>query len=166
MNSKKNKIKIVLYEPRIPQNTGNIGRLCAANNCKLDIIGDLGFQINDTQLKRAGLDYWEYLEWEYHENKNTYLQKLDKTKVHLLTTKSNIPYTSHTFKEGDILLFGNETTGIQTKDMTLFKNQWCTIPMPNPNIRSLNLSNSVSIVLYEALRQQTVSQTQTNPTVQ
>ncbi len=144
---------ITLIEPQIPPNTGNIGRLCGATNCKLEIVGKIGFKINDRSLKRAGLDYWKHINWNYFEDLDAYMKLLDPEKIHLLTTKSNLPYTTRSFQKGDYLLFGSETKGIDSHYLKQYQDQCCTIPMANKNIRSLNLSNSVSIVLYEALRQ-------------
>jgi len=144
---------ISLIEPQIPPNTGNIARLCGATNTRLEIVGKIGFELTDKYLKRAGLDYWEYLNWEYFKNTEEYIDSLPPQKVHLLTTKSDVPYTEHRFQPGDYLMFGSETTGIDPKYMERFPDRWCTIPMANPGIRSLNLSSSAAIVLYEAIRQ-------------
>ena len=146
-------ITIALIEPKIPQNTGNIGRLCAAYNCELHLVGELGFKLNNTQLKRAGLDYWQHVNVRTFENTNDYIQTLNPKKIHLLTTKCNTPYTDHRYKKGDTLLFGSETDGLSDTIRNQFSSQCCTIPMRNPKIRSLNLSNSVRIVLSEGLRQ-------------
>ena len=145
---------IVLLEPQIPPNTGSTGRLCGATNCKLHVVGKLGFELSDKTLKRAGLDYWDNISWKYFKNINDYYKQLVKKKnFHLLTTKSPFSYTSKKFKPGDSIVFGSETKGI---DNDFLKKNWqktCTIPMINKNIRSLNLATSVGIVLYEALRQ-------------
>ena len=144
---------VTLLEPQIPPNTGTIGRLCAASNTRLEIVGKLGFELSDKTLKRAGLDYWEFLDWEYYPDMDDYMKKIDPSRIHLLSKKVSTPYTEHTFKKDDYLLFGSEITGIPEHYLEEFANQSCTIPMPNPNIRSLNLSISVGIVLYESLRQ-------------
>ena len=145
---------IVLLEPQIPPNTGSTGRLCGATNTRLHIVGKLGFELSDKTLKRAGLDYWEHIEWEYFPDLNSYFSSLvKKNRFHLLTTKSSSLYTSRKFKKGDYIVFGSETSGIKE---SYLKENWkntCTIPMKNPNIRSLNLATSVGIVVYEALRQ-------------
>jgi len=147
-------ITIVLLEPQIPPNTGSTGRLCGATNTRLHVVGKLGFELSDRTLKRAGLDYWDHIDWEYFPDKDDYMTKLVQNEsFHLLTTKSPKSYTSCQFKEGDFLVFGSETSGI---DEIILKNNWkntCTIPMKNPDIRSLNLATSVGIVLYEAIRQ-------------
>lgn len=146
-------ITISLFEPQIPPNTGNIARLCAATNCKLDIVGKIGFKLDDKYLKRAGLDYWKYVNWEYTESLEDYVATLPKERIHLLTTKATKSYTDVTFNDGDFLIFGSETQGIDQKYLDQFADRCCTIPMAESGVRSLNLSSSVSIVLYEALRQ-------------
>lgn len=142
---------IALVEPQIPPNTGNIGRLCAANDVTLHLVGKLGFELSDTALKRAGLDYWPYLKWQHFPDTDAYMANLDPNKTHLLTTKSKKSYKSCQFAEDHVLVFGSETTGLAEKYRLNFADQCCTIPMKNKNIRSLNLSNSVAIVLYHAL---------------
>ena len=145
---------IVLVEPQIPPNTGSTGRLCGATNTRLHIVGQLGFELSDHTLKRAGLDYWEHIDWKYFPDKNQYFESMIKTKsFHLLTTKSKKSYTTRTFKKDDYIVFGSETKGIDENFLNLHWNETCTIPMENKNIRSLNLATSVGIVLYEALRQ-------------
>ena len=147
-------ITVVLYEPQIPPNTGNIGRLCAATKVRLHIVGKIGFDFEDKKLKRAGLDYWPFLNYKYFENLKEYHRSLVKShKFHLLTTKSPHVYTKRKFTDEDFLVFGSETKGI---DESILKDHWdqtCTIPIENEKIRSFNLANSVSIVLFEALRQ-------------
>ena len=147
-------LTVVLYEPKIPQNTGNIGRLCAATNTRLHVVGDIGFDFENKNLKRAGLDYWPFLDFKYFKDLDNYHRELsEKQNFHLLTTKSPFIYSQKKFSNNDYLVFGSETKGIDEK---LLKNDWdrtCTIPIHNKNIRSLNLANSVSIVLFEAIRQ-------------
>ena len=145
---------IVLLEPQIPPNTGSTGRLCGATNACLHIVGKLGFELSDKTLKRAGLDYWNHIRWKYFPDINNYLESMViDGKFHLLTTKSDVPYTKKTFSKGDYLVFGSETTGINEKFLKKHWERTCTIPMKNPKIRSLNLATSVGIVLYEAIRQ-------------
>ncbi|MFL3014104.1 MAG: tRNA (cytidine(34)-2'-O)-methyltransferase [Candidatus Neomarinimicrobiota bacterium] len=146
-------LTISLFEPQIPPNTGNIARLCGANNIKLDLVGKLGFEINDRYLKRAGLDYWTHINWEYFSDIDDYCNNVFKSSFHLLTTKSKNLYTKRVYSEGDYLIFGSETKGISEKILNAHPKNACTIPMTNKNIRSLNLATSVGIVLYEALRQ-------------
>ena len=148
-------ITIVLFEPQIPPNTGSTGRLCGATNTRLHVVGKLGFDLSDKTLKRAGLDYWKYINWEYFPSVNNYIKKLIKEKkiFHLLTTKSNKNYTSVRYNKNDFIIFGSETSGIDERILKANWDRTCTIPMENQNIRSLNLATSVGIVLYEALRQ-------------
>jgi tRNA (cytidine/uridine-2'-O-)-methyltransferase len=148
-------ITIVLFEPQIPPNTGSTGRLCGATNTRLHVVGKLGFELSDKTLKRAGLDYWDHINWEYFPDVNNYVENLIKEKkiFHLLTTKSNKNYTSVKFNGNDYIIFGSETSGIDEKILRAYWERTCTIPMENQNIRSLNLATSVGIVLYEALRQ-------------
>ena len=144
---------ITLLEPQIPPNTGNIARLCAATNSKLDIVGKIGFELTDRYLKRAGLDYWKYVNWEYFPDTEDYMSKRQESTIHLLTTKVKTRYTDCVFNEGDFIIFGSETRGIAQQYLDRYKSRCLTIPMARNGVRSLNLSSSVSIVLYEALRQ-------------
>ena len=145
---------IVLLEPQIPPNTGSTGRLCGATNTCLHIVGKLGFELSDKTLKRAGLDYWNHIKWKYFPDLNNYLESMVMDeKFHLFTTKSDVLYTEKTFCKGDYLVFGSETKGINEKFLKKHWERTCTIPMENPNIRSLNLATSVGIALYEAIRQ-------------
>ena len=146
-------LTISLFEPKIPPNTGNIARLCGANNVKLDLVGKLGFDMNDKYLKRAGLDYWNYINWECFPDLNQYCEDAFKNKFHLLTTKSKNIYTKRKYESNDLIVFGSETAGISENILNKYPKNACTIPMKNKNIRSLNLATSVGIVLYEALRQ-------------
>ena len=150
---------VALFEPQIPPNTGNISRLCGACECRLDVVGKIGFEINDKQVRRAGLDYWEYVDFHREENLEAYLASKDPNTIHLLTTKASKTYFEAEFKEGDTLIFGSETKGIDEAILEKHPERCITIPMASPHIRSLNLSNSASIVLYEALRQTVYSQT-------
>ena len=145
---------IVLVEHQIPPNTGSTGRLCGATNTRLHIVGQLGFELSDRTLKRAGLDYWDHIDWKYFPDKNKYFESMTKTKsFHLLTTKSKNLYTKRVYSDNDYLIFGSETKGISESILNAHPQNACTIPMANKNIRSLNLATSVGIVLYEALRQ-------------
>lgn len=145
---------IVLLEPQIPPNTGSTGRLCGATDTRLHIVGKLGFELSDKTLKRAGLDYWNHINWKYFPDLDKYLDSMVKNEnFHLLTTKSDVLYTNKSFLKGDYLVFGSETTGINETFLKKYWNKTCTIPMKNSNIRSLNLATSVGIVLYEAIRQ-------------
>ena len=141
---------IVLYEPEIPQNTGNIARLCACTGCRLYLIGKLGFSISSKYTKRAGLDYWDSVDIKkYNTMEELYEENKDAT-FYYLTTKSKKLYTDIKFKDGDFLVFGPETRGLPDKYVN-DKNA-ITIPMKEGQ-RSLNLSNSVAITVYEGIRQ-------------
>ena len=146
-------LTVTLFEPKIPPNTGNIARLCGANNVKLDLVGNLGFDMEDKYLKRAGLDYWDHIKWEYFPSIDEYCLSAFQNKFHLLTTKSKNIYTDRIFTKNDIIIFGSETAGISENILNEYPENACTIPMINKNIRSLNLATSVGIVLYEAIRQ-------------
>ena len=146
-------LTVTLFEPKIPPNTGNIARLCGANYVKLDLVGKLGFDMDDKYLKRAGLDYWDHIKWEYFPSIDEYCLNAFQNKFHLLTTKSKNVYTDRIFTKNDIIIFGSETAGISENILNEYPENACTIPMINKNIRSLNLATSVGIVLYEAIRQ-------------
>ena len=146
-------LTVTLFEPKIPPNTGNIARLCGANNVKLDLVGNLGFDMEDKYLKRAGLDYWDHIKWEYFPSIDEYCLNAFQNKFHLLTTKSKNVYTDRVFTKNDIIIFGSETAGISENILNEYPENACTIPMINKNVRSLNLATSVGIVLYEAIRQ-------------
>ncbi|MDR2337071.1 MAG: tRNA (cytidine(34)-2'-O)-methyltransferase [Deltaproteobacteria bacterium] len=146
---------IVLVHPVIPQNTGNIGRLAGATNTLLHLIEPLGFEITDAKVKRAGLDYWPEIKLIIHKSWEHFLAATNAQpeQIYLLTKKAEQFYFSAKFKAGDFLVFGAETTGLPPELHERYPQQRYRIPMNNPNVRSLNLSNSVSIVLYEAKRQ-------------
>ena len=155
------KINIVMVEPEIPQNTGNIARTCAATGAKLHLVKPLGFEINDKHLKRAGLDYWDKLEIEEHENLEAFLNRYAYTKdrqmksnFFLASTKSKHTYSDMHYPEFEevFFLFGKETKGLPEDLLQENMNRAIRIPMKE-GLRSLNLSNSVAIVVYEALRQ-------------
>lgn len=144
---------IALYEPEIPPNTGNIARLCAATNTELHIVGVTGFRMDDRELKRSGLDYWDEVKLRRHVDLDGLYAALPNSRFVYMTTKAAQSYTDFRFAENDCLVFGPETRGLPE---ALLRENWencLTIPMPNKNIRSLNLSTSVGIVLYEAIRQ-------------
>lgn len=145
-------IHIVLVEPEIPQNTGNIARSCAATGAKLHLVGPLGFSIEDKYLKRAGLDYWNQVDLEYHESLAFFLSKYGNNRLIFSSTKSAKTYDEMVYTDNCFILFGKETKGLP-EDLLKDNYEACVrIPMLE-SIRSLNLSNSVAIVLYEALRQ-------------
>jgi len=146
-------LHIVLVEPEIPANTGNISRTCAVTGTSLHLVKPLGFSTDDKHLKRAGLDYWHQLDLHYHENFNEVQQKYPTGRFWYLTTKASKSYSEVTFGPDDFLVFGKETAGLPKELLTANPNNCIRIPML-PEIRSLNLSNSVAIVLYEAIKQQ------------
>ena len=148
----KTKFNIVLYEPEIPQNTGNIVRLCACTGSNLHLVGKLGFSLSDKYLKRAGLDYWESVNINKYDTLDDLLLQFPNSSFFYLTTKSRNIYTKREFKEGDFFVFGPETRGLRESLLKKYSDNAITIPMAEGQ-RSLNLSNSVSIVLYEAIRQ-------------
>ncbi len=145
-------LNIVLHEPEIPQNTGNIARTCAATGTKLHIIKPMGFEIDDKKLKRAGLDYWHMLSITYYENLEDFFSKNEGGNYYFCTTKAPHTYAEANFSDGDFLFFGKETKGLPEALLSKNLDKCIRIPMVS-DARSLNLSNSVAIVVYEALRQ-------------
>ncbi len=143
---------IVLVEPEIPQNTGNIARLCAATGTPLHLVGPLGFQIDDKAVRRAGLDYWHLVTVRRHESLNGCLEEIGCTSPVLLTTKSARCYTEAPYPPGTALVFGKETKGLSDSITTRYEPYLYSIPTVEDSVRSLNLANAVSITLYEALR--------------
>lgn len=145
-------LNIVLHEPEMPANTGNIGRTCVATGVRLHLIGPLGFQINDKMLKRAGLDYWDKLDVTVYDDYNDFLTKNPGAKIYMATTKAHKTYAEVNYEDDCYIMFGKESAGIPEEILVNNQETCVRIPM-NPEIRSLNLSNSVAVVLYEALRQ-------------
>ena len=143
---------IVLHEPEIPQNTGNIARTCSVTGCALHIIKPMGFEIDDKKLKRAGLDYWHELNITYYESTEEFFEKHKDDNIYFFTTKAPKCYTEVSFKDGDYMMFGKETAGIPEYVLKSRLSNCVRIPM-REHLRSLNLSNSVAIAVYEALRQ-------------
>ena len=152
----KMKINIVMVEPEIPQNTGNIARTCAATGGKLHLVEPLGFEITDKYLKRAGLDYWDKLDIERHSSLNAFLEKYkpEENNMYFVKTKGQTCYSDVNYSEMDevFLLFGKETKGLPEDLLQKYIDKTIRIPMRS-TLRSLNLSNSVAIVIYEVLRQ-------------
>lgn len=146
-------LHVALVEPEIPPNTGNIARLCAATRTQLHIVGVTGFRMDDRTLKRSGLDYWDEVDLFRHVDLHELYDALPGSRYLYLTTKSKRPYYDWQFEDGDCLVFGRETRGLPEDLLNANADRCLTIPMPNPNVRSLNLSTSVGIVLYEAIRQ-------------
>lgn len=147
---------IVLFEPQIPANTGNIARTCAATNSPLHLIEPLGFSTDDKQLKRAGLDYWHDVDIRYHKDLTAFLSDIKDAPLHLITKFANKSYTdlSYADENDHFFMFGKETTGLPEKFMRENEKKCLRIPMNDQHVRSLNLSNTVALVVYEALRQQ------------
>ena len=145
-------MNIVLLEPEIPTNTGNIGRTCVSTGTKLHLIKPLGFDTSDKTLKRAGLDYWKHLDVYYYENFKDFLEKNNYPKIFMATTKAKKTYADVSYNENDFIMFGKESAGIPEEILLDYKETSIRIPMLS-EYRSLNLSNAVAIVLYEALRQ-------------
>ena len=144
---------VVLYQPEIPPNTGNVIRLCANTGCRLHLIRPLGFQMEDSQLKRAGLDYHEYAPVQVHADFDAFIATVPDARTFAFTTKANNRYDQAGFKAGDVLVFGPETRGLPQEILATFEPQHrLRLPMM-PTSRSLNLSNAVAVVVYEALRQ-------------
>lgn len=145
-------MNIVLHQPEIPMNTGNIGRTCVATGTKLHLIRPLGFIINDKTLKRAGMDYWKDLDVTYYDNFRDFLDKNPGAKIYMATTKAQNCYTDVKYEDDDFIMFGSEGSGIPEEILLDYSKNCIRIPMLE-QYRSLNLSNSVAVVLYEALRQ-------------
>ena len=146
------KLNIVLYEPEIPANTGNIGRTCVATGTKLHLIQPLGFSLSEKALKRAGMDYWSQLEVERYVNYEDFLQRNPGAKIYMATTKAKKIYSEASYEPDCYIMFGKESAGIPEEILVEHPEECVRIPMIGET-RSLNLSNSVAIVLYEALRQ-------------
>lgn len=146
-------MNIILHQPEIPQNTGNIGRTCVATGTSLHLIEPLGFRLDEKSLQRAGMDYWKHLDVYRYVNFEEFLEKNPGAKIWMATTKAKHTYSEVEFGENDFIMFGKESAGIPEEILVDYEDTCIRIPML-PEIRSLNLSNSVAIVLYEALRQQ------------
>ena len=144
---------IVLFQPEIPQNTGTIGRLAVSTNTRLHLIKPLGFSIEDKYLKRAGLDYWQHLDPSIYENWEDFLQKENPQRMFFISTHGEKSFFDADFQEGDYLIFGRESAGLPQRFYETYRDDMLLIPMPGEFSRSLNLANAVSIVLYEAMRQ-------------
>ena len=144
---------VVLVEPQIPPNTGNIARLCAATKLPLHLVGKLGFKITDSNLKRAGLDYWKYTQVCCYPSLEEFLEDIPPTRLALFSKRANKTYVEATFREGDFLVFGSETKGLPSDLLERYSERTWRIPIFHPKVRSLNLSSAVALVVYEALRQ-------------
>lgn len=146
------KLNIVLYEPEIPFNTGAIGRTCVATGTRLHLIEPLGFRLNEKEIKRAGMDYWNELDVTRYVNYEDFLEKNPNAKIYMATTKGKHVYSDIHYENDCYIMFGKESAGIPEEILAHHREQCIRIPMQS-EIRSLNLSNSVAVVLYEALRQ-------------
>jgi tRNA (cytidine/uridine-2'-O-)-methyltransferase len=146
-------MRIVLYEPEIPQNTGSVARLAAATSTSLDLIEPLGFSLDDRYLKRAGLDYWPLVDLSVHASWADYLAGDPTGRLIAFSARATRSYTECRFEADDRLLFGKESVGLPPALLDSLTDRTFTIPIDNPGVRSLNLSNAVSIVVYEARRQ-------------
>lgn len=147
-------INIVFVEPEIPPNTGNIARTCAATGTNLHLVEPLGFSIDDKQVKRAGLDYWPYVNLEVHESLDAFMEKYGDRRLWLATTKAKNMYADVEYRDGDFILFGRETRGLPADFVEKHQESGIRIPMSeDTRTRSFNLSNSANIILFEALRQ-------------
>ena len=148
-------MNVVLVEPEIPPNTGNVARLCAATGSRLNLVGPLGFRLNDRELKRAGMDYWQQVNWQLWENWAAFAAALPAGARFWLVEQGGAKrYDEAEFGPDDFLVFGRETAGLPKGLLEDHADSWLRIPMFNAEARSLNLANCVSLVLYEALRQQ------------
>jgi tRNA (cytidine/uridine-2'-O-)-methyltransferase len=148
-------VNIVLVEPEIPPNTGNVARLCAAARATLHLIEPFGFKLDDAQLKRAGLDYWQHLAWHRWPDWPAFQKQLPAgARLWLIESRGPRHYAEARFGPRDYLVFGRETAGLPAAIIAQYADNWLRIPMFHDKVRSLNLSNCVALVLYEALRQQ------------
>lgn len=152
-------MNIVLLEPEIPANTGNIGRTCVATGSRLHLIKPLGFSLEEKELKRAGLDYWKKLDVTVYENFKDFLDRNPEAVPFMATTKAKKTYTEVSYPDNAYIMFGRESAGIPEEILLEYEETCVRIPM-NEDIRSLNLSNSVAVMLYEALRQHDFAQMQ------
>ena len=147
-------LHIVLVEPEIPPNTGNIARTCAATGTHLHLVKPLGFSIDDKHLKRAGLDYWPFVTLSVHESLDDFMKEFEGATMYLATTKGGRRHTDVKYKDGDMILFGRETAGLPRDFIAAHAEQAIRIPMSaDTRLRSLNLANSANLILFEALRQ-------------
>ena len=145
-------LHLALIEPEIPPNTGNIARLCAATGSVLHLVGRLGFRITDRTLKRAGLDYWPHVQLERHRDTELFWESVLNHNFYLFSTRGRRAYTRVSYRDGDYLIFGRETTGLPSEILERFADRALYIPMHGP-VRSLNLSTAVGVAAFEALRQ-------------
>jgi tRNA (cytidine/uridine-2'-O-)-methyltransferase len=145
-------LHVVLYQPEIPHNTGSVGRTCVAVGAKLWLVRPLGFRVDDYYLRRAGLDYWEHLEWEAVDDWESLTARLPGRDFWYFTKKAHRPYIDARFAQGDVFVFGNESQGLPDARLAEPRERQLRIPL-RPQVRSLNLSNAVAVATFEALRQ-------------
>ncbi|NOY81967.1 MAG: tRNA (cytidine(34)-2'-O)-methyltransferase [Kiritimatiellaeota bacterium] len=154
MNNKASpQFHIVLIAPEIPQNTGTIGRLCVCTGARLHLVRPLGFSLDASKVRRAGLDYWQYLDLAVHDDWESFLKATCPERLVFLSTKTSRNVYTCRFRSGDCLIFGNETRGLPPNFYSRYAGELWTLPMPGVHARSHNLANAAAIVLYEALRQ-------------
>ena len=150
-------MNVVLVEPEIPPNTGNVARLCVATGAMLHLVGPLGFRLDDRELRRAGMDYWEHVTWKYWDSfdelRTAARREPRPPNFHFVETTATRPYTQPRYQWGDYLVFGRETVGLPKDLLAKNADSIISIPMFNPHARSINLATAVAIVLYEAVRQ-------------
>ena len=147
-------LNVVLVEPEIPMNTGTIGRLCLATESSLHLVEPLGFEVSDSQLKRAGLDYWKYVDVNIYPGLEEFLQSVPESAQKVFfSTKGNKDFFQHKFQPGAYLFFGSETRGLPQNLIQLNKDQTYRIPQYDERVRSINIANAMSVVVYEAIRQ-------------
>ena len=147
------KFNIVLVEPEIPQNTGNIGRICVSTECRLHLIKPYGFILDDKHLRRAGMDYWQHLDVTEYENWDDFLSRNPDAEMVFFSTKGDRSYWDVDYRDDLYLVYGSESKGLPVEFYDRYAEQLCTIPMPGTHSRSLNLANSVALGIYEGLRQ-------------
>jgi tRNA (cytidine/uridine-2'-O-)-methyltransferase len=145
-------LHVALWEPEIPPNTGNIARLCAATGTVLHLVGRLGFRTDEKSLRRAGLDYWEYVDVRYHDTFEAFEAAIGPGRIVCIETPAEKPYTQAAISEGDCLLFGSESKGLPDTIRERYRTRTFGIPMPGGKVRSLNLATAAGIVLYDAIR--------------
>ena len=146
-------LHVALWEPEIPPNTGNIARLCAATGAVLHLVGRLGFRLDDTDLRRAGLDFWPEVQLVRHTTLRDLEEEMPDARILCFSARGTVPYTRADYQDGDCLLFGKESVGLPPEVLERLAQSTFTIPMPSGKVRSLNLATAVGIVLYEAMRQ-------------
>lgn len=146
-------INIVLYQPEIPQNTGNIGRTCVLTGSRLHLIKPLGFEISDKQIRRTGLDYWKDVDLEIHESWQDFCARYPEAVIYAISTKGSRYYHDVAYQDGDFILFGRESSGLPDVIRNSLADRLIRLPMIQTSTRSLNLSNTVAVVAYEAMKQ-------------